>query len=180
MSPDTCATFRDRMLEADPPELRGEGDSPLARHLRVCASCARAAEVLLEETARLDTFLGDGPEVDLAALLARARREEAGGIAQVTGAQRSLAAPPGVTTPGRRRAQRILSRRLWIPLAAAAAVTAVLLLRPAPTPTPTPPTSVAATIQPALPVVEPAAGQDAAIIQTDDPEITVIWLFKTG
>src|SRR5256885_16949362 len=45
-----CATARERMLEADPDELRGEDDSEVAAHLRDCAACrARAAAILAAE-----------------------------------------------------------------------------------------------------------------------------------
>ena len=34
-----CATATDLLLVGEPAELRGEGDSDLAAHVRACASC---------------------------------------------------------------------------------------------------------------------------------------------
>lgn len=170
VSTSACAPFREVMLEADPPELRGEGDGPLARHLRTCPSCARVAALLLEETAHLDAYLTEAPRPDVDALLRRA------GF--------SVGAPPAPTSGPRfaSRMWRFPTRRVWIPVAAAAALTAILLLRAPEVHTPAASVGSVATSVPRAtpPVVEPAAGQDAAIMQTDDPNITVVWLFKTG
>jgi anti-sigma factor RsiW len=46
----TCVTARELMLDAEPSELHARGDSPLARHLRACADCARAASAILAMT----------------------------------------------------------------------------------------------------------------------------------
>jgi hypothetical protein len=172
-----CTPFRELMLEADPGELRGVGNGALARHLRACDSCARVAALLLEETARLDALLDDAPEVDVAGILARA------GMSPASTAPEPRIAPPSAAAVAPSAPARVgmlfPRRRIWIPLAAAAALAAVLLLR-----SPrlrSPGASVAAAPATAAPpLVEPAAGQDAAILQTDDPEITVIWLFPTG
>ena len=44
---------RNALLIAEPEELRGIGDSPLAQHVRECNACQRAAGVLLEANALL-------------------------------------------------------------------------------------------------------------------------------
>lgn len=173
MTKDACVPFRERMLEADPEELRGEGDGPLARHLRACPACARVASVLLEETGRLDAFLAAAPALDVEAVLAKAGIESGRGPG-TAGASSPRSSGPRFAP----RMRRFPTRRLWIPVAAAAAL-ALLLFRSSTVHVP--PTSVAAAVHaPAPPVVEPTAGQDAAIIKTDDPEITVVWLFTTG
>ena len=147
-----CAPFRELLLEAEAAELCGKGGSPLARHVRACPSCARAAALVLEETSRLDAFLGEAPPLDVDALLARA------------------AAPPLRRFPG---------RRIWVPTAAAAALAALLLWQA--TEMRTPPVSVTAAVERSTPpLVEPVPGQDVAVMQTDDPNITVVWLFPTG
>jgi len=64
-------------------------------------------------------------------------------------------------------------------VAAAAALATVLFLRAPDLPIPAHSTVARARPEPPA-VVEPVAGQDAAIMQTDDPNITVVWLFKTG
>ena len=43
----TCVTARELMLDAEHEELHARGDSPLARHLRACADCARAARAIV-------------------------------------------------------------------------------------------------------------------------------------
>lgn len=152
-----CASFRALLLEAEPAELRGEGESPLARHVRACSSCARAAALVLGETARLDALLSEAPPLDVDALLARAGVKSG-----------RAAAPP-----------RRFLRRLWVPAAVAAALAALLLWQAVGVRTPpTPITAVAE--RTTLPLVEPIPGQDVAVMQTDDPDITVVWLFPTG
>ncbi len=54
----TCGAWRDRMLEADPAELRGREATPLAAHLAACADCAAVARRILEGEAGLDAALG--------------------------------------------------------------------------------------------------------------------------
>ena len=164
-----CAPFRELLLEAEAAELRGEGESLLARHVRACSSCARAAALILGETARLDALLSEAPPLDVDALLARA--------VVVSG---SAAAPVGTHRPARGAPpHRRFSRRLWVPTAAAAALAALLLWQA--DEMQTPPASVtAARERSTLPLVEPVPGQDVAVLQTDDPDITVVWLFPTG
>lgn len=155
-----CAPFRELLLEAEAAELRGEGESPLACHVRACLSCARAAALVLEETSRLDALLAEAPPLDVDALLARAGVRSGG----------AAAAPLTRRFPG---------RRLWVPTAAAAALAALLVWQAAEVQTP--PVSVTVAVdRSTLPLVEPAPGQDVAVMQTDDPDITVVWLFPTG
>jgi predicted anti-sigma-YlaC factor YlaD len=42
-----CTTCRDRLLEADLPDLRGEGDPDLAAHLAACLACRGFASAIL-------------------------------------------------------------------------------------------------------------------------------------
>ena len=165
-----CASFREQMLEAEPAELRGEGESPLARHVRDCPTCARAAALLLEETARLDAFLADAPPLDVEAVLARAGVATRG-IATRGVAQQAL--------PLRLGARRLQPRRWWAPLAAAAALAGLLLFR-APDLTRTPSPGAAARELPELPLVEASADQDVAVMPTGNPDITVVWIFTKG
>ena len=160
-----CASFRELMLEAEPAELRGKGESLLARHVRDCPACARTAALLLEETERLDAFLADAPPLDVDAVLARA------GVA-------SGAATPEAA-PSRLRIRRFPLRRVWVPLAAAAALAGLLLFR-GPGPTRVPATDMAAREAPAPPLVEALADQDVAVMPTNDPNITVVWIFTKG
>ena len=153
-----CDEARALLLEAEPEELAGAGDAPLAVHLRECAGCAAATRVLLGQSSLLDEALAAQPPVpDVEAILARA----------------------GVPAPARARAPRrgwrgIAPRRaLWGALSAAAATAALLLLRPD-----VPPTRLATAHAPtAPPVVESSSSPGVAVIATDDPDITVVWFF---
>jgi hypothetical protein len=42
-----CSTCRDRLLEADLPDLRGEGDPAVAAHLHACLACRAFASAIL-------------------------------------------------------------------------------------------------------------------------------------
>ena len=48
-----CSEARRALLTADLPELRGEGTSALAQHVRSCAECATAAQKILRVTTAL-------------------------------------------------------------------------------------------------------------------------------
>lgn len=49
----TCASALESMLDADPAELTLQAETPLAAHLRGCARCARAANLIVRETAQI-------------------------------------------------------------------------------------------------------------------------------
>lgn len=148
-----CDAWMDDLLEAEPAALRGEGDTPLAAHVRSCAGCREAATVLLEETALLDAALGATPPLDVDAVLRRAALDVASG------------AQPN--TPVRTRGR-------WAAgTAVAAAAVAVLYLGRA---TP-PPAPGGAAVGAAVPILEAAPAQDVAVLATGNPDITVLWFF---
>jgi hypothetical protein len=64
----TCGGARRALLSADLQELRGEGPSALAQHVRSCAKCAAAAQKILVMTAAL------ADRVERATVPARANR----------------------------------------------------------------------------------------------------------
>jgi len=112
-----CTESHDRLLEADAPELHGEGNSALAGHIRTCTECRALADRILEEQAH------------------------------VRAALEALTPPGPVNQAARvamRQAQwRRLRTRALIPGVAAAAVAALLLFRSTDTQFPsTPATSV--------------------------------------
>ena len=53
----TCDVIRERILEADLAELRGETDTPLAKHLRECHACRSVAEKIVQAEADLGLAL---------------------------------------------------------------------------------------------------------------------------
>ncbi len=157
MSAETsCARVRDALLLAEPAELRGEGPGPVATHVRTCAACRAAARRILEGTQALDEWLGSvgaPPSLEALSALASVGRR-----------------PPGRAMPRGRRALA------WIGLSVAAAAIAVLVLPPD---RPAPVGSGGPTADPEelLPLVQDAEGRSFAVLETDDPNITVLWFF---
>lgn len=112
--PLACPEWADRILEADPATLAGDGDGELAAHLRACGRCAAAADRLLEASGHL----------------ARALASPAGGVDAAGLVARGMAR--------RRAARRDRSRWSVAGLLAAAAVAALFLAPRGPRPTPPP------------------------------------------
>lgn len=146
-----CAAARPLLLEADPAELRGEGDSPLAAHLRGCAGCRARADAILAGEAELAAALRmlASPSTDRKVIPLRPRR----GWGRIAPAAASFAA-------------------------LAAAVAAVMVARP---PAAAPPGIAAAEIArlmfPAAPVARAEAGRSVAVLKTSDPGVTVVWVY---
>jgi len=144
-----CAAAHELMLTAEAMELEGRTDSDLARHVRMCTRCGAAAGRLLEA------------QRDLGRALDTVRPR--------------LAPSEAVRIAGRVARRR---RRLWrtVPLAAAAVLLGVLVARrpgvtprPAPAPGPArPPHGVSVTAPP---------GRSVVVLQTDNPNVVVIWFF---
>jgi hypothetical protein len=153
----TCAEARDRILEADPAELRADGAGPLGAHLRGCAPCRAAAERVLAAQAEL--------AAGLAAL-------SAAGSVEWTPVRRIGTAPS---------AARRWTGRALLPLAAAAAL--ALVLRPSASAPPASARAAAAAIQRDMlhpdPLVEPGPGRGAVVMSTRDPGVTVVWLYPS-
>ncbi|HEX7051979.1 MAG TPA: hypothetical protein VF188_17355 [Longimicrobiales bacterium] len=158
-----CNDARERLLEAEPAELAGRGESELAAHLRTCARCAGAAARLLEGQALLDARLAAfRPRASVDQLLERLPLAAGRVEAAVAGAS-------GRTSPSRRR----LRAAAAVPLAAAAVV-AILVFRREPPPRPLP---VAEPSAGTVPAVRVPAGRDAAIFRTANPKITIVWIY---
>ncbi|HYH79138.1 MAG TPA: hypothetical protein VEX86_05055 [Longimicrobium sp.] len=148
-----CERARAWMLEADLAELRGGGSSPQAEHLAGCADCRRRAEAILAGMAELDGAL---------ASLAR------------TGTDARV-------IPLRRRPSPAWRAARWAaPLAVAATVAAVVLARP-PAPAGEPPgvtaERIARVLFPRAPVARAAEGRSVAVLRTNDPGVTVVWVY---
>ncbi|WP_325307677.1 hypothetical protein [Longimicrobium sp.] len=146
------ATARSLLLEADPAELRGDGASELAAHLRDCAECRARADGILAGEAELDAALT------------------------------MLAAPRAGTRVIPLRPRASVARRMAtiaVPLAAAAAAAGVLLLPRGPAPERPGITTekIARALFPRQPVVRPGTGRSAAVMNTSDPGVTLVWIY---
>jgi hypothetical protein len=60
---EACTRQRTALLTADPDELRGIGDSELARHIRECGRCASDAQRILGTTAMLAARLDSSARI---------------------------------------------------------------------------------------------------------------------
>lgn len=171
-----CETALERMLEAEPVELRGEGDTELAAHIDRCGRCARAAETILTELDAIDSALAEYAEgaegvADAAGAAAdtalAAAREQTAAVVPLRGGT----VRPGEVVPVPSR--RSWVHRAWIP-AVAAAIAAVLLIPRDDRLRVTPP---APAMEPTL-AVSPPPDRGAAIMQTENPNITIVWLYE--
>jgi len=156
----TCADALEALLEADLTTLEGTGGEPLARHILGCPSCAKRARAILQGEASLARALdAHGHTLDFDQILDAADARTRGTI---------------LPLPIRWRSWALSSRGLTLlPLAAAAAVAALVLAREPSLPGPvySPPSVV-----PGLEVEAPE-GASVAVLETNNPEITVLWLF---
>jgi hypothetical protein len=143
-----CAAVRERLLDAEPAELRGAGDTPVAMHVRSCTRCAAAAARILS-----------------------AHDELAGALATLATARTSA-------LPVMHRSRRRLIGMAAPLAAAAALVLFLVQRRPdsdLPLLEP-PPEQVAMATD--VPVVNVTADDDVAIMRTSNPNITVVWYLK--
>lgn len=144
-----CATARDLLLEADPAELQ-DGNAtgtPLAEHLVSCTECRALAARILRAQHMLDHTLTKAASA-------------------TAGADKAIEI-----------ARRPRRRRYWtylVPLAAAAAVIIAVFHR-APAPIPVSSSALATSIR--TPGVEAPPGTNVAVIQTDNPNILIVWLY---
>jgi hypothetical protein len=147
-----CAAARERLLEAEPAELRGEGDSPLAAHLRGCADCRATAAAILAGQAEL----------------AAALRE----LSHRTAGSRVIPLQPRRAWSGR------IAPAAASFAALAAAVAAVMFARPGPDVSRGVTTEqIARLMFPAPPVARAAPGRSVAVLKTSDPGVTVVWVY---
>lgn len=163
-----CTAMMHMLMEADPAELRGERDSPLTRHVRVCASCAAAAGRILEAQQELSDAISTLTDTSPPAGRAAATRHD----------------PPATpaherTVPTRSaRARRLGISGAAASLAAAALVVILLQQRRSDDPPVREPLTEHTAMALAVPVVSVTAGDDVAIMHTANPNLTVVWYLK--
>ena len=151
-----CTRSLEFLLESDVDELRGTADTEAGTHVRSCARCRGAARRILASNELLGAALGAVPgDLDVDAVLARARLTVESG--------------PGPELPARRPWRR------WAALAAAASIGSLMLLGER---DPAPPGVPLAPLSAELPTVDAPADQNVTVIQTDNPDITVLWFFQ--
>lgn len=147
-----CKSALELLLEAEPAELAGQGDSELAAHVRECERCGAVAARLLEGQEQLAGALAElGPRTDVeeALSIVRARR---GGIAW-----------------------RRYGWRLAAPLAAAAVLAVLLLAR---LPDGRMPGKMVQLPAPRIePAVEAPLAQNVMVFETRDRSAKVIWFY---
>ena len=148
-----CRMAVQRMLEAEPGDLAGHGDSELAVHVRGCERCSAVAARLLEGQAELGRMLDAmDPRTDIDEALARARRV-------------------------RRRTRQRSAWRVALPVAVAAALAGIVFLRP--TPVQQLPGSDVQVVErwEAREFVEPQTNRNVLVYETRDRSAKVIWFY---
>jgi hypothetical protein len=158
-----CRDALRALLEAEPLELRGEGESAVAAHVRECPGCRRAAGVLLAGGESLADSLRDlAPPLDVATVLERAQAADED--------------KAGLPFPGpARRGWRGIGWKSALPLAAAATA-AFLLITRNDGPLPVAPVTESSAITMAQ-VLEAPEGKNVAVLETQNPAIAVVWFF---
>ncbi len=151
-----CTAARERLLEADAADLRGETDSELSRHLRDCGRCRTAAQAILEQERALARAL--------AAVHPKSTADRAIEAAR---------AGPDVIPLGPRWKHRWAA---LVPAAAAAALAGILLSGNGTPPVAPPPSAESAAVA-AVPVVDAASSDRVVVFNTENPDIVVVWLY---
>ncbi len=155
-----CGRPVQALLRAERDELDGSGTTELARHIRACERCSALARSILAGYETLNDTLEPAVELNAPRIVALGRARADAGVRRWS--RWRLSMPPTWATA----------------TAAAASIAAILaLVLPQPQdpllePVWQPPATVART-----PVVS-APHHNVAVIQTDDPDITVFWFYK--
>lgn len=153
-----CSEYVEAMMEADIGQLRGEGASALAAHVRVCADCARQAALLIRGTQFLAREMGMGSGADPA-----------------LGVRRVLV-----------KTKQSWPRRLAVSALPAAALVLLALgierygmVSPRPVDRPSAVATDVDAVEAKTPGVELQAGRNAVVFRTSNPKITVVWYYPT-
>ena len=147
-----CATAREQLLTAELTPIQSGTASELSSHLDECDRCRSIAAVLLAAQQELH-------------LAIEARHD----------ANATEAAHDAVIAADRRRTRRGFRRRA-VPLAIAASLATVLLNRRTPSPDTENSRPRAKTVPHQVTVTAPP-GRSVAVMETDNPNVVIIWFF---
>lgn len=173
----TCERMREALLQAEVAELRGEGASTVAVHVRECAACRRDAARILAATTQLGGVVRRRrgrrwvialPLAAAAALVLWLRPFPAPVVAPTSPlAPAAQAADPGV---------EVAPTRPLLPRASAARIPVHASRLEASTPTVavafTPVAQAATPLEASVPV---PSRKHPTVLRTSDPAITVLW-----
>ena len=157
---DVCERPVAALLRAEVDELDGSGATELAGHIRTCERCGALAQSILAGYGALDDTLEPAVEANALRIVALGRARAGAGVR-------------------RRSWWRLPSPSPWATATATAASIAAALALVLPQPQgPRPePDGQPPAIAVSAPVVR-APHHNVAVIQTDDPDITVFWFYK--
>lgn len=177
-----CETALERMLEADPAELRGDTDTELTRHTAGCRRCNAVAAALLAQAEGVNTAISEYAAavagVTEAARTTAARVAAEAALTAIVAEQEKGFRPGRAPAPDRARGHRWI-RTAWIPLAAAAALAGVLVLGRSPRPFPDQAPALSEPHPPGPAIsVHPPADRGTAILETRNPNITIVWQYE--
>ncbi len=145
-----CESARRLLLEADIPDLLAESDSELSRHLRTCAACRRAADLISRAERGLDAWLS----------AAGSRGDASFALAQAAATARRRAAIRRAGAAGGLAAAAVLAGILLVPRGSAP---------PAGSAAASPAGGAAGFFVTAPP------GRDVVVLHTANPNIVVVW-----
>ena len=149
-----CELALERMLDADPEELEGRGDSELVAHIQRCGRCQAVAAELLAGHEMLAAQI-HSVDVD-------------------RGVERVL---PAVRRAAIQRVRRRRLIRFALPAAAAAALALLATRDPVPSIPLVGPSGQLAGPAPEQPIVRLAPNTNALVLETNNPKITVVWFY---
>ena len=197
----TCSEAREAMLDAEPAELRGDGTSAIAEHVRSCLTCRRAAAAIATDTCVLVRVAHHDVRVRRGRRRAAIAGLAAAGIVvafavraigtsdsrpavtrAIAPAARHVATarpanPPDTATPstvadGVERATRRRQHSLGNRIQAVAIQPAAFVAVPLRTVEPAAAEDEAPTVS-----VSPHGGRRAAVFRVAESKVTVVWLY---
>jgi len=169
----TCHDAMEAMLTAEPAELRGEGASPVAFHIRDCGRCRALARTILSEQAALDAAMASAGPPRAAEAIARAVLDTARAQHIAPGQDADVESIPRKRDPG---AARLRNWKVAVPTLLAAVLAALLLL-PRDDRDWQVPGGEGATVRAERVAVSPPPDKSVAVFRTRNPNIKVIWFY---